>query len=307
MPACEVRPHALGRGVFATRAVPAGAVVVRLSAVFDDEPGRYTIQVDERRHQAFTDETDDYLNHSCTPNTRLDGERLCFVAVRDIAVDEEVTFHYGSTEWDMAEPFACRCDGLAREIRGFRHLSDGEQEALAPLVAGWLWARRRWGVGDESGPRTSSEPTMNDIRFRTTIELGGKTATGFEVPADVVAALGSHKRPSVRVTIGGYTYRSTVAVMGGRYLIPLSAENRAGAGVAAGDEVEVGLVLDDAPREVEVPADLAAALDAEPGARARFDGLSYTNRKEIVRSVEEAKAAETRRRRIEKAVTAFTR
>jgi len=139
------------------------------------------------------------------------------------------------------------------------------------------------------------------MEFRATVELGGKTATGIEVPADVVTGLGSHKRPPVRVTINGYTYRTTVAPMGGRYLVPVSAEIRAGAGVAAGDEVDVELVLDDAPREVTVPDDLAAALDAA-GVRPRFDALAYTHRKEHVRAVEEAKAAATRERRIAKAV-----
>ena len=100
------------------------------------------------------------------------------------------------------------------------------------------------------------------MRFRATVELGGKTATGIEVPEEVVAALGSHKRPPVRVTIGDYTYRSTVARMGGRFLLPVSAEVRAGAGVAAGDEVDVEVALDDAPREVTVPDDLAVALEA---------------------------------------------
>lgn len=140
------------------------------------------------------------------------------------------------------------------------------------------------------------------MKFRATVELGGKTATGIEVPDDVVAGLGSHQRPAVRVTIGDYSYRSTVARMGGRFLVPVSAEVRKGAGVAAGDEVDVEVVLDDAPREVTVPADLAAALDALPGARARFDALSYTMRKEHVRAVEEAKAAATRERRIAKTV-----
>ena len=140
------------------------------------------------------------------------------------------------------------------------------------------------------------------MRFSATVELGGKTATGIEVPDDVVAGLGSHKRPAVRVTIGEYTYRSTVARMGGRFLVPVSAEVRKAAGVAAGDEVDVQLVLDDAPREVTVPDDLAAALDAVPGARPRFDALSYTARKEHVRAVEDAKAAATRERRIAKAV-----
>src|SRR5512133_3344073 len=115
------------------------------------------------------------------------------------------------------------------------------------------------------------------LSFRTTVELGGKTATGFEVPAEVVEALGQGRRPAVRVTIGGHTYRSTVAVMGGRFLIPLNAENRTAAGVAAGEEIEVVLAPDTATREVAVPDDLAAALADDALAREFFDGLAYTH------------------------------
>jgi hypothetical protein len=79
------------------------------------------------------------------------------------------------------------------------------------------------------------------MRFATTIERGGKTATGFAVPSEIVEGLASGKRPPVTVTIGGHTYRSTIAVMGGRFMIPLSAENRQAAGVAAGDKVEVDI------------------------------------------------------------------
>ena len=144
------------------------------------------------------------------------------------------------------------------------------------------------------------------MKFRATIRLEGKTATGFEVPPEVVEALGAGKRPPVRVTIGPYSYRSTVAPYGGVFMLPLAAEHREAAGVAAGDEVEVELTLDTEPREVTAPEDLAVALDAVPGARRAFDALSYTNRKEIVRAVEEAKAAETRARRIRKAVEELT-
>jgi hypothetical protein len=140
------------------------------------------------------------------------------------------------------------------------------------------------------------------MRFTTVVELGGKTATGLVVPDDVVQALGGGGRPPVTVTVGGHTYRSTVARMGGRHLVPLAAEHRTAAGVAAGDEVVVDIELDDAPRTVEVPADLAAALDADADVRRRFDALSFTQRKEHVRSVEEAKAEATRLRRIEKVV-----
>lgn len=144
------------------------------------------------------------------------------------------------------------------------------------------------------------------MRFRTRVELGGKTATGFEVPAEVVAALGPKKRVPVVVTIGRHTYRSTIAPYGGAFMLPLSAENREAAGVAAGDEVEVEVVLDDQPREIEVPSDLAAALDAVPGVRAAFDTLSFSGKRAIVEPIGQAKAPETRQRRIERAVAALS-
>jgi hypothetical protein len=143
------------------------------------------------------------------------------------------------------------------------------------------------------------------MRFRTTILQGDKTATGIRIPDEVVEALGSGKRPAVTVTINGFTYRNTVAVMGGEYMIGVSAENRAGAGVAGGDEVDVDIELDTAPRVVSVPADFAAALDAEPDARRMFDGLSYSNKSWHVLQVDGAKTDETRQRRIAKSVAAL--
>jgi bacteriocin resistance YdeI/OmpD-like protein/uncharacterized protein DUF1905 len=138
--------------------------------------------------------------------------------------------------------------------------------------------------------------------FRTTIELNGKTATGFEVPEDVVAGLGSGRRPAVTVRLKEHTYRSTVASMGGRFMVGVSAENRVAAGVAAGDEVEVELTLDTKPREVELPDDFAAALAAEPAAEAFFATMSYSDRRWHVLNVEGAKKPETRTRRVEKSV-----
>ena len=143
------------------------------------------------------------------------------------------------------------------------------------------------------------------MRFTTTIEQAGKTATGIVVPEEVVAALGQGKKPRVHVTIGGHTYRSTVAVMGGRFLLPLAAEHRAAAGVAGGDEVEVELTIDTEPREVNVPEDLAAALDAA-GARPAFDALNNSTRRGHITNVEGAKAPETRQRRIDKIVAALS-
>ena len=141
------------------------------------------------------------------------------------------------------------------------------------------------------------------MRFTATVELHGKTATGIEVPDEVIAALGPNKRPAVSVTINGYAYRTTAARMGGRYLVPLAAENRAAAKVAAGDQIDVDIALDDAPREVELPADLAAAMD--DAARQNYDKLSFTHRKEWVRWVEEAKRSETRATRVAKTVEAL--
>ena len=140
------------------------------------------------------------------------------------------------------------------------------------------------------------------MRFHSSIRLSGKTATGIPVPAEVVESLASGKRPSVRVTLNGYTYRSTVAPMGGEFMLPVSAEVRESAGVAAGDEVDVDIELDTEPREVTIPSDLADALDGNAEARQFFGGLSYSNKRRVVLSIEEAKTAETRQRRIESAI-----
>ncbi|MFZ6991564.1 YdeI/OmpD-associated family protein [Curtobacterium sp. RRHDQ66] len=140
------------------------------------------------------------------------------------------------------------------------------------------------------------------MEFTTTVLQARKTATGLPVPAEVIDALGSGKRPPVVVTLdGGYTYRSTVGVMNEQFLVPLSAEHRAASGLAAGDIVTVSLVVDAQPRSVDLPEDLAAAL-TEAGVRAAFDTLSNSRQRAIVDPVVQAKAPETRLRRIEKAV-----
>ena len=143
------------------------------------------------------------------------------------------------------------------------------------------------------------------MRFRTTVELHGKSATGLPVPDAVVAELGAGRRPAVHVTLNGHTYRSTVASRGGSFVLPLSAENRAAAGVTAGDDVDVELALDTEPREVAVPDDLAAALADDPQAGAAFAALPYSHRQRHVLAVEGAKAAETRQRRVAAAVQAL--
>ena len=137
------------------------------------------------------------------------------------------------------------------------------------------------------------------MQYDTTIlQIGNNT--GIEVPAAVIEALGGGKKPAVVVTIGSFSYRSSVAVMGGKYLISLSAERRAASGLKGGDLIQVDLQLDTTPREVKVPDDLAAALAAEPEAKAFFDRLSYSNQSRHVLSITDAKTPETRQRRIDK-------
>ncbi len=143
------------------------------------------------------------------------------------------------------------------------------------------------------------------MRFRTTILQGDKTATGIVVPSEVVEALGGGKRPAVTITMNGFTYRSSIATVSGQSMVGVSAENRAGAGVKGGDEVDVEIALDTAPREVTVPPELAAALDAEPKARETFDRLSYSNKSWHTLQVTGAKTDETRERRIAKSIEAL--
>ena len=143
------------------------------------------------------------------------------------------------------------------------------------------------------------------VKFHALIEGAGKTAAGIEVPAEVVTALGPSRKPPVRVTIKGYTYRSTVATVGGRFMVGVSNEVRAGAGVAAGDQVDVEMELDTAPREVAVPAELAKQLAADPPARQAFDALSYSKKRVLVDPVANAKTAETRDRNIAKALASL--
>ncbi|MEU4921946.1 DUF1905 domain-containing protein [Streptomyces parvus] len=140
------------------------------------------------------------------------------------------------------------------------------------------------------------------MKFSTTMVQAGNN-TGIEVPESVVEALGAGKRPPVNVTVNGYAYRSTIAPMGGQYLIPFSSDKRKATGIGGGDAIEVELTLDTAPRTVEPPEDLAAALAAAPGAAEAFAALAPSRQKAYVTSVEGAKARE---RRIAKAVAELT-
>lgn len=141
--------------------------------------------------------------------------------------------------------------------------------------------------------------------FQTVILSARTNATGVEVPAEVIDELGAGKRPAVVITIRAYSYRSTVGVMGGKSLIPLSSDHRRASGLSAGDQVEVTVVLDTEPREVVPPADFEALLTQDPAARAAFDALSVSRKRALVDPVEQAKGEETRRRRLEKAFEAL--
>jgi hypothetical protein len=136
------------------------------------------------------------------------------------------------------------------------------------------------------------------IEFEAELELDGKTATGITVAPEVVDALGGGRRPQVRVTINAHTYQSTIGTMRGVAKIPVSAAVRQAAGVAAGDRLHVQVQLDQAPRTVAVPDDLAAALLGDPQAQAFFDGLSYSRRHAYASWIEQAKKHETRQQRV---------
>jgi hypothetical protein len=140
------------------------------------------------------------------------------------------------------------------------------------------------------------------MRFRAKVLLAGKTATGVEVPAKVVDGLGSTKRPLVSVTINGYTYRSAIAPMGGVYMLGISEEVRNNARVKGGDTVDVDVVLDTKPREVEVPAELAKALAKDAKAKKYFESLSYSGRYRLAAPIANGKTPETRARNLEKAL-----
>jgi len=140
------------------------------------------------------------------------------------------------------------------------------------------------------------------MKFHTTIKQSDKTATGIEIPDEVVASLGAGKKPPVKMTVNGYAYRSTVATIDGKFMVGFSADHRAASDIKGGDDVDVEIELDTEPRTVDVPADLQSALDAEPAARQTFDKLSNSLKGYHVYQVTSAKTDETRQRRIEKSV-----
>lgn len=140
------------------------------------------------------------------------------------------------------------------------------------------------------------------MKFSTTMfQIGNNT--GIEVPEEIVDALAAGKRPPVNVTVNGFAYRSTIAPMGGKFLIPFSSDKRRTTGIQGGDAIDVEITLDTAPRTVELPDDFAAALDASPAAKTAYEKLSPSAKKAHVTNIEAAKAEATRQRRIESIIT----
>lgn len=140
------------------------------------------------------------------------------------------------------------------------------------------------------------------MQFTSELELAGKTATGFRVPDNVVEGLGGGKHPKVTATVGGFTFRSSIARMGDAYWLGVSADRRAEAGIAAGETHTVEVALDTAPREIDLPDSLAAALSAAPEAAAFWGTLSFSNKRWHVEQVTSAKTEETRDRRIARSI-----
>ena len=140
--------------------------------------------------------------------------------------------------------------------------------------------------------------------FQATLDLDGKTATGITVPPEIITALNAGKRPKVLVTINAFTFSTTIGSMKGAFKIPVSAERRDLIGAAAGDSVTVSLALDAAPSEIEVPEDLAQALASDPEDAGFFAGLTSSQKRAFIDPIEQAKSADTRIRRVEKAVAA---
>ncbi len=143
---------------------------------------------------------------------------------------------------------------------------------------------------------------MAKQKFETTILTAGKTATGIRVPDDIVEKLGAGKKPPVKISINKYTYRSTIAVMNGTFMVGISADVREKAGVKGGDKINVEIELDAEPREVTLPPDFKKALDKNAAAKKFYDGLSYSRKKNYVVLIEQAKTEETRKKRIDKAI-----
>lgn len=144
------------------------------------------------------------------------------------------------------------------------------------------------------------------MELSAVLQATGGTTTGFVVPDHLVDELGGGRRPKVVATVGSHSWRTSIAAMGGRFWLGVSAANREAAGIAAGETHRVTVELDTAPRTVEVPEDLAEAIRAAPGAAEAWAGLSFSAQRTHAEAVAGAKRPETRERRVASVVAALT-
>jgi Bacteriocin-protection, YdeI or OmpD-Associated/Domain of unknown function (DUF1905) len=142
------------------------------------------------------------------------------------------------------------------------------------------------------------------MKFKTKIVQSGNN-TGINVPEKIIESLGAGKKPPVVITLKKYTYRSTVAVKNGLYMVSLSAEHRKNANVSGGEEVEINIELDTEPRTVELPPDFQKSLDKNKEAKNAFTKLAPSRKKAMVLSITGAKTEETKIKRIEKAINSL--
>ncbi|MEU4426551.1 YdeI/OmpD-associated family protein [Actinoplanes sp. NPDC024001] len=140
------------------------------------------------------------------------------------------------------------------------------------------------------------------MELRAELQKTGGNTTGFRIADEFVAELGGGGRPKVVVRVNGFEFRSSIARMGGEYWLGVSAERRTAGGLEGGQVYDLEIALDDAPRSVEVPEDLAAALAAEPEAQAFWDRMSFSNQRWHAEQLTSAKTAETRARRLAKSL-----
>lgn len=141
------------------------------------------------------------------------------------------------------------------------------------------------------------------IKLRTTILQAKKTATGIKIPNEIVEQLGAGKKPPVKITFNGYMYRSSIASMGGVFMVGVSAVVRENARVKGGDEVDIEIELDTEQREVTLPPEFENALNGNEQAKKFFEGLSFSNKQRFVLPIAQAKTEETKQRRIVKAIS----
>lgn len=265
----------------------AGMTQQALAKLFGIFPSRLVILVDELEAKKL-------ISRRSSPNDRRSyrlhltpSGRRCLLAIGQLTDDLE------------ADLFVALTPTERKQLRSSLVRLAEQQQLISAVHPAYRQLRSQ-------RPRATTQGEPMRQRFVARIhQAKDKNATGIVVPPEIVEALGSGKKPPVKVTINGHTYRSTVATMGGRFMVGVSAENRKAAGVEGGQDVEVCLELDSEPRIIPIPTDLRAALSKAKVLEA-FDNAAPSRRKEFVRQVEDAKTPETRERRISKVVAALS-